>query len=134
MAIIREDYIGLYCHSGGYYARPYGNPSSFEVGQKPSTKHFGGSNWHGVGKSPDMPKGTYKETWIGAGRSFHKSQLPKDIQDEYLLYSFLSGLHYSGAIYTNDGKGLRDLEAMFEVKFNKKFDLYSFGKDYKYIN
>lgn len=66
MAVVCQDIIGLYVAAGGYRARPHPSfKSKFKVGDKPQTRHFGGSIIAGVGKLPG--RGKYEEYWMTSG-------------------------------------------------------------------
>ena len=62
MAKVRKDKLGLYVSAGGYVSRPLSD-SQYKEGDKPKTKHFGGSTVAGVGKDDTCGRGSYVEYW-----------------------------------------------------------------------
>jgi len=73
MSVIRKDEIGLWTACGGYIARPNDGRTSFKEGDKPKTKHFGGSTMCGIGKLEG--RSNYKETWTTSGSVYSNKTL-----------------------------------------------------------
>jgi hypothetical protein len=62
MAVIREDFLGLYVRVGGYIARPLAG-TVFNVRDKVKARHFGGSSNVGITiESQNFKNGNY-ELW-----------------------------------------------------------------------
>ena len=70
--IIKKDEISLYIESSGWIARPISD-TKFVEGDKVDTKHFAGSNIHGIGiknkvtlgKTGKRSKIIWEEFWSG---------------------------------------------------------------------